>query len=73
MHVNVNVHNLLSISGYDCYNSGEPGSQAKGVNHLHTPLAQLHVTHRASSCATRGRHVCTCARTAHSTQHGGQR
>ena len=47
----VNVNNLLAISQSDCYNSGEPGPQAEGVNHLETPLRQLQVTHRASSCA----------------------
>ena len=52
--VNVNTSNFLAISEYDFDNSGEPGPQAKGVNHLKTPLRQLHVTHRASSCATRG-------------------
>ena len=49
--VNVNVNNLIAISESDFDNSGEPGPQAKGVNHLETPLRQLHVTHRASSCA----------------------
>ena len=49
--VNVNVNNLLAISESDFDNSGEPGPQAEGVNHLETPLRQLHVTHRASSCA----------------------
>ena len=53
----VNVTILLAISESDCDNSGEPGPQAEGVNHLDTPLKQLHVTHRASSCAQRGGHV----------------
>ena len=48
---NVNVNNLLAISESDFDNSGEPGPQAEGVNHLEAPLRQLHVTHRASSCA----------------------
>ena len=30
---NVNVNNLLAISRLDFDNSGEPGPQAKGVNH----------------------------------------
>ena len=47
----------ISESEFD-NNSGEPGAQAKGVNHLETPLRQLHATHRASSCAKRGGHVC---------------
>ena len=50
-HVNVNVSNLLAMSELDFVNSGEPGPQAEGVNHLETALRQLHVTHRASSCA----------------------
>ena len=55
----VNVNNLLAISIWDFDNSGLPG-QAKGVNHLETPLIQLHVTHRAFSCANRGGHVQLC-------------
>ena len=47
----VHVDNLLAISEPDFDNSGEPGPQAQGVNHLESPLRQLHVTHRASSCA----------------------
>ena len=61
-HVNVNVNNLLAISISDFDNSGEPGPQAKGVNHLETPLRQLHVTHRASSCAKRGGHGQLCSK-----------
>ena len=57
--VNVNVNNLLAISIWDFDNSGQP-RQAKGVNHLETPLRQLHVTHRAFSCARRGGHVQLC-------------
>ena len=34
--VNVNVNNLLAISESDFDNSGEPGPQAEGVNHLET-------------------------------------
>ena len=34
VHVNVNVHNLLAISESVFDNSGEPGPQAEGVNHL---------------------------------------
>ena len=34
--VNINVNNLLAISKLDFDNSGEPGPQAKGVNHLET-------------------------------------
>ena len=34
VNVNVNVNNLLAISRLDFDNSGEPGPQAKGVNHL---------------------------------------
>ena len=59
--VNVNVNNLLAISESDFDNSGEPGPQAEGVNHLETPLRQLHVTHRASSCSQRGGHVQLCS------------
>ena len=33
-YVNVNVNNLLAISESDFDNSGEPGPQAEGVNHL---------------------------------------
>ena len=62
VNVNVNVNNLLAISIQDFDNSGEPGPQAKGVNHLETPLRQLHVTHRASSCAKRGGHVQLCSK-----------
>ena len=60
--VNVNVNNLLAISKSDFDNSGEPGPQAEGVNHLETPLRQLQVTHRASSCAKRGGHVQLCSK-----------
>ena len=60
VNVNVNVSNLLAISESDFDNSGDPGPQAEGVNHLETPLRQLHVTHRASSCAKRGGHVKLC-------------
>ena len=58
-HVNVdaNVNVFLAISESDFDNSGEPGPQAKGVNHLETPLRQLNITHRACSCAKRGCHV----------------
>ena len=62
VNVNVNVNNLLAISKSDFDNSGEPGPQAKGVNHLETPLRQLQVTHRASSCAKRGGHVQLCSK-----------
>ena len=51
VNVNVNVKILLAISESDFGNSGERGPQAEGVNHLETPLRQLHITHRASSCA----------------------
>ena len=57
VNVNVNVNNLLAISKLDFDNSGEPGPQAKGLNHLETPLRHLHATHRASSCAKRGGHM----------------
>ena len=57
---NVNVNNLLAISDSDFDNSGEAGSQAEAVNHLETPLRQLLVTHRASSCDKRGGHVQLC-------------
>ena len=60
-YVSVNVNNLLAISESDFDKSGEPGPQAAGVNHLETPLRQLHVTHRASSCAQRGGHVQLCS------------
>ena len=60
--VNINVNNLLAISKLDFDNSGEPGPQAKGVNHLETPLRQLHATHRASSCAERGGNVQLCSK-----------
>ena len=62
LYVNVNVNNLLAISKLDLDNSGEPGPQAKGVNHLETPLRQLHATDRASSCAKRGGHVQLCSK-----------
>ena len=62
MNVNVNVNNLLAIPKLDFDNSGEPGPHAKGVNHLETPLRQLHATHRASSCAKRGVHVQLCSK-----------
>ena len=62
VNVYVNVNNLLAISESDFDNSGEPGPQAEGVNHLETPLRQLHVTHRASSCAERGGHVQLCSK-----------
>ena len=55
----VNVNNLLAISEY---NSGEPGPRAKGVNNLEIPLRQLHATHRASSCAERGRQMQLCSK-----------
>ena len=48
------------MSDFD--NSGEPGPQAKGVNHLEVPLRQLHVTHRTSSCAKQGGHVQLCSK-----------
>ena len=57
VNVNVNVNNFLAISESDFDNSGEPGSQAEGVNHLETSLTQLYITHRASSCAKRGGHL----------------
>ena len=62
VNVNVNVNALPTISESDVDNSGESGPQAKGVNHLETPLRQLHVTHRASSCAKRGGHVQLCSK-----------
>ena len=40
------------MSEQDFDGSGEPRPQAKGVNHLETPLRYLHVTHRASSAAS---------------------
>ena len=46
--------------GFD--DSGEPGPQAKGVNHLKTPLRRLHVAHRVSSCAKRGSHMQLCSK-----------
>ena len=61
-HVHVKVNNLLAISESDFDNSGELGPQAEGVNHLETPLRQLQVTHRASSCAKRGGHVQLCSK-----------
>ena len=60
--VNVNVNILLAISIQDFDNSEEPGPQAKGVNHLETLLRQLHVTHRASSCAKRSGHAQLCSK-----------
>ena len=60
--VNVKVNNFLAISKLDFDNSGDPGPQVKGVNHLETPLRQLHVTHRAFSCAKRGGHVQLCSK-----------
>ena len=62
--VNVNVNNFLAISiwDFDNLNSREPGPQAKGVHQLETSLRQLHVTHRASSCAKRGGNVQLCSK-----------
>ena len=57
VNANVKENNLLAISEPDFDNSEEPGRQAEEVNHHETPLRQLHVTHRASSCAKRGVHV----------------
>ena len=48
---------LLAISESDFDNSREPGPQAKGLNHLETPLRQLRIPHKASSCAKRGGHL----------------
>ena len=62
VNANVNVNNLLAISKSDFNNSGEPGPQAEAVNHLETLLRQLHVFHRASSCAKRGSHVQLCSK-----------
>ena len=59
---NVNVNNLPATSESHFDNSGGPGPQAKGVNHLETPLRQLHVTRRASSCAKQGGHVQLCSK-----------
>ena len=56
VNVNVNKHNLPDMSEQDFENSGEPGPQAKGVNHLR-PLIY---THRASSCAKHSGHVQLC-------------
>ena len=56
------MNNFLAISTHDFDNSGEPGPQAKAVNHLETPLRQLHITHRASSCAKRGGYVQLCSK-----------
>ena len=55
--VNVNVKGIPAISEQDFDNSRCPGQQAKGANHLETPLRQVHVPHRASSCARRVGHV----------------
>ena len=60
--LNLNVNNLLAISESDFDNSGEPGPQAEGKNYLETPLRQLHVAHRTSSCAKRGGHVQLCSK-----------
>ena len=62
LNVNVELHIFLAISIQDFDNSGETGPQAKGVNHLETPLRQVHVTQRASSCAKRGGHVQLCSK-----------
>ena len=62
VNVHVNVNNLLAISKSDFDNSGEAGPQAEGVNHLETPLRQLQVSHRASSCAKRGGHMKLCSK-----------
>ena len=61
-YINVNVNNLLAMSESDFDNSGEPGPQAEEVNHLETPLRQLHVTHRAFSSAKRSGHVQLCSK-----------
>ena len=58
---NVNVNHFLAMSELEFDNSGEPGPHAKEVNDLATPLRQLHVTYRASSCAKRGGHVQVCS------------
>ena len=57
------------MSETDFDSSGEPGPQAKGVYHLETPFRQLHVTHRASSCAKRGGHVQLCSKPMRGTQN----
>ena len=62
VHANVNVNNLVAISMFNFDISGQPGQKAKRVVHLETPLRQLHVTHRASSCAKRGGRVEFCSK-----------
>ena len=47
---------------YDFDNSGDPGPQAKAVNHVETPLRRLQENHRAPSCAERGGHVQLCSK-----------
>ena len=60
--VTVNVDDLLAISTWEFDNSGRPEPQSKGVNHLETPLRQLHITYRASSCAKRGCDAQLCSK-----------
>ena len=62
VHANVNENNILAMSEQDFDNSGEPGPQAKGVNHVETPHRQLHAAHRASSCAQQGGHMHWCSK-----------
>ena len=59
--VNVNVNNLPAIFEQDCEDLGEAGPQASGVKHMETPLRQLHMIRRASSCAKRGGPVQLCS------------
>ena len=40
-HVNVNVNILRATSESDFDDSGDPGPQAEGINHLETPLGTL--------------------------------
>ena len=56
------VNNSLAIFKQDFDSSGEPGPQAKEIKHLKSPLRQLHVSHRASSCAERGGDVHLCSK-----------
>ena len=53
-HVNVNVNNLVAISIQDFDNSGEPGPQAKGVNHLETPVLAFTLAEECASANVEG-------------------
>ena len=59
--VNLNVSKILVVSDQERGKSGYPGLQAKGANHLETPLRQLHAF-RGASCAKQGGHRQLCSK-----------